>query len=147
MASPNNHVSFMDHTAFSISLIVKLNRNMIVDLDASKCSNVIQPLIECLNQFFLKNALVYHEEVPLYALILAYSIKNYNKSKDVMSFEIHEHKMSIIKANFIKFLGLSTRDSYPNLIWFYLPTCLGFIIKFVTVQFYLLYPCSKSCVY
>ncbi|CAI9296458.1 unnamed protein product [Lactuca saligna] len=114
MESSAYHVSFIDQSASSIHLVVKQNQNMIVDLDASKYSMEVQPLIECLNHSILKKALTHHEDVPLSTLILAYSTTNYNKKMNVMSFEVKGHKTTITKVAFCKLLGLRIGEMYSN---------------------------------
>lgn len=114
MATLTGHVIIMDQFASTITLVVKQNQNLIVDLDFSKYPKVGQPLIVCLNHSVLRKALVYYEEVPLSALILAYSTSNYNKSTYVMSFDIQGKKAVISKASFCKLLGLPVGEGYSN---------------------------------
>ncbi|CAI9296216.1 unnamed protein product [Lactuca saligna] len=114
METSTNHVIVMDQSASTITLVVKQNQNLIVDLDFSKYPEVVQPFIMCLNHSVLRKALVYYEQVPLSALILAYSTASYNKSTYVKSFEIQGKKTAISKASFCKLLGLPVGEGYSN---------------------------------
>ncbi|CAI9267960.1 unnamed protein product [Lactuca saligna] len=86
---------------------------MISNFNASKYK-IVQLLIICLSHLILKKEFVHHEDVPLSALVLAYSMATYNKSLHVMSFDIEGQKMAISKGNFYKFLGFIVGEAYSN---------------------------------
>lgn len=83
---------------------------MVAVLDPMKYSQLVQPLIVCLDHSMLKKALVSVEDVPISQLLSAYSITSYNKQMDVMNFELQGVKMSISMFNFYKLLVLSTAE-------------------------------------
>lgn len=109
MASSGN-VSLANQSTSVIMLNVKSNQNLIIDLDASRYNALIIPLIEWLKFSPLMKALTMYEVVPLVYLSNAFSTTIYNKSKDVINFEISNNKTSILKANFCKLLGLVTPE-------------------------------------
>ena len=91
-------------------LNVKPNQNFIIGLDASRYNALIRPLIKCLKFSPLMKALTMSEDVPLVHLSKAFSTVIYNKSEEVIYFEVSSHKTSITKANFYKLLGLAMPD-------------------------------------
>lgn len=115
MAIFANNISFMDQTTSSTHLIVKGNQNLILDVDESKYTIVVQPSIVCLKHSVLRKALTHYSKVPTSALILAYTSANYNTVKDVMNFEVLGHKTYITKSGFCKLLGLRTGEGFLNM--------------------------------
>ena len=87
MAS-SDFISFMDQSSSSVLLNIKLNQNMVVVLDPYKYSQLVQPLIVCLDHSILKKAMVMVEDVPISQLSLAYSSAIYSLKLEIMSIEI-----------------------------------------------------------
>lgn len=109
MASFEN-VSFIDQSASVIMLNIKPNQNLIVDLDESHYNALIKHLIECLRFSPLMKVMTMHEDVSLMHLSKAYSTAIYNKTEEIINFEVSSHKTSITKSNFCKLLGLVSCD-------------------------------------
>lgn len=61
----SENISFMDQTLSNYMLRIKVNQNLVADLDDVKYKYTIQPLIECLNYSPLKKALTMYEKVSL----------------------------------------------------------------------------------
>lgn len=91
-------------------LAVKPSQNLIIDLNASHYNGLIKPLIECLKFLSLMKALIMSEDVPLVHLSKAFSTAIYNKSEDVINFEVSNQKTLITKPYFYKLLGLVTTE-------------------------------------
>lgn len=73
--------------------MVKANQNVILDVDESKYLITVQPMIVCLKHSIMRKALTPYSEVPLFALILAFTSTTYNIVLDVMNFEVQGNNM------------------------------------------------------
>lgn len=112
-------IFFMDQSSSSSLLNIKLNQNMVLLLDPTKYSPLVQPLISCLDHSVSKKYLVLVEDVPISQLQLAFSTASYNKQMDVMKFLLQGVKTTISNSNFCKLLGLSIVEDLisPNNIY------------------------------
>lgn len=110
MAGSSENVLFANQSTSVIMLSIKLNQNMIIDLDASRYNELIRPMIDCLKFSTLIKALTLAETVPLVHLSKAFSTAIYIKSDDVINFEVANHKTSISKPHLCKLLGLTTSE-------------------------------------
>lgn len=108
----------MDQTVSTAMMKIKVNHNLVVDLEALNYNPSIRPLIEYLRYSPFMKALMMYEKVPLSQLSHVYSTAIYHINLDVVNFEFQVHKTSISKANFCEVLGLSTSSKFihPNSI-------------------------------
>ena len=80
-------VTFMDQSSSSTLPNIKLSQNMVVVLDPSKYSQLVQPMIVFLDHSIMKKALVMVEDILITQLSLAYLTTIYNKKLEIMSFK------------------------------------------------------------
>jgi len=103
MSSSN---SFPEQSSKIITLSVKANQNMELDMDSSKYPVIIQPLIICLKYSRLATAFIATTQVPLIHLSTAYSTTIYDKPADSISFEVTGFKTVVSLNRFRKIFNL-----------------------------------------
>ncbi|KAI3524142.1 hypothetical protein L1887_02794 [Cichorium endivia] len=106
--------SFNDQSEMVIMLTVKPNQNMVIDLDSSRYSEPLKPMIECLKYSKISKALTKSESVPVVHHSFAYSSVVYNRAEENISLEVATHMTSISKSRFSKLLGFTSSDNLTN---------------------------------
>lgn len=102
--------SHAGQTASTVLLNINPNQNLSLDLDSSRYSNVLKPIIECMHYSPLDQALTMFGFVALVHLSKAFSSTNYNQSEGLITFDVDSHKTSISKVRFYMMLGFSSID-------------------------------------
>ncbi|KAI3505833.1 hypothetical protein L1887_28119 [Cichorium endivia] len=99
-----------DNTSSTLMLKIKANQNMIIDLNSSHYNEPIRPMIECLKFSRISKALTKSASVPLVHLYSAYSSAFYNKTEEIVTFEVGSVKTQISKSRFGKLLGFTDTE-------------------------------------
>jgi len=87
---------------------------MAIDMDASKYTVIIQPLIECLKYSRLATAFTATAQVPLVHLSTAYSTTVYNKTDETITFEVAGYKTYVSLSRLRKLFDLPITTNTVN---------------------------------
>ncbi|KAI3510706.1 hypothetical protein L1887_17839 [Cichorium endivia] len=99
-----------DNTSSTLMLKIKANQNMIINLNSSHYNEPIRPMIECLKLSRISKALPESAPVPLVHLYSTYSSAFYNKTEEIVTFEVGSVKTQISKSRFGKLLGFTDTE-------------------------------------
>lgn len=96
-------------------LIVKVGKNFILDLTASRYNEALCAMIECLRFLPLAQALTIAESIPPVYLSKAYLSATYVLADDVINFVVDSQKTSITKSRFCRILWFDTTERLVDL--------------------------------